>query len=47
MADTLTNPVTTLALRAEETIIEPVYSQWVVASLEAGDEEEVKTVLSR
>jgi len=44
MVDALANLAATLALGAEESITIPVCGQWIVTSLEDGDEEEVKTV---
>jgi len=44
MFDALANLAATLALGEEESIITPACGQWLITSLEDGDEEEFKTV---
>ena len=44
IVDVLVNLAPTLALGAKESITIPVGGQWVVTSLEDGDEEEVKII---
>jgi len=44
MANALANLVATLAFKVEESITVSIYGQWVITSLEDGNEEEVKTI---